>query len=298
MRRPLILHACFFKSAKFKQFCVKFISCFGLKWDHSVQVTRSVRDENGKSRSEYVRNENRSQDLHDSFVVVLREIRSLLDNKSLVINMEIRERIQDLIEWIKRSSIATKNGSKLMDDNKENNYGGGNLSVGTNTNTNFTTDTNQIACIYDINNNGYGPSHGSNDSLSVKRMRFNPCGYGNLCGNGYGLSDSDEQNLNHHDHCIDPFFNNGYSCMNITNSYSSVLRENGQMTNGYHEMKDQLNQYNPSIPRTSYNQQTLQPTLQPRLFIHQYPVNPPNSNNHIMSKGKTKYLKAPLFSKY
>lgn len=193
MRRPLILHACFFKSDKFKQFCIKFIGCFGLKWDHSVQVTRSIRDKNGKSRSQYVRNENRSKQLHDSFVIVLRQIRALLNNNNFNITNQIQEGIQNLMQFIQHSLIIKTNTINYSDNNSNNNI-----------------------------NKGYGPSHGTNKLLSVKRMRFNP----------YGLYD--KENLNQHDHhsigrCLD------------YHSYS----DNDPMNDYRHEMKDQFDQYNP-----------------------------------------------------
>eukprot|EP01084_Bolivina_argentea_P022132 41131_1 len=107
MRRPLIMHSCFVKQNQFKRFCVEFIQlfeCLDFKWNNQAKITKTIHDSNGKTKSQYVRNENRAQQLHDGFVDVLNNIYKKVQSVEI-----IPKNITDAIETFTKSRDENNN---------------------------------------------------------------------------------------------------------------------------------------------------------------------------------------------
>eukprot|EP01084_Bolivina_argentea_P149441 261055_1 len=76
--KPLIMLACYWKPSQFRDICANVIHCFGrnIKFDPIKQI--QVQIVNGKRIYKYIKDQNRSQDLHDEFQKLLRTLKQQL----------------------------------------------------------------------------------------------------------------------------------------------------------------------------------------------------------------------------
>lgn len=84
----------------------KFVACFGFKWNNNVKTTKSVKDKkNGKSKSEYVPNGNRSTELHDCYASIVMQIPGIINEMGPNLSQTIIGRIQALMKYISEKMI-------------------------------------------------------------------------------------------------------------------------------------------------------------------------------------------------
>ena len=82
-----------------------FIKCFShnISWQ-SVKATKSVKV-NGKTTYEYIRDDNRSQQLHDEFEKILKTIKQQLSHKPINYNF-MQKGIKLFKSWIQDSNSS------------------------------------------------------------------------------------------------------------------------------------------------------------------------------------------------
>jgi len=116
MARPLVLNACYFKPNKWKQCCEQFIHCFGrnVHWE-SVKATKSTKQD-GKTVYTYVRDENRSQYLHDEFLRILKIIHRQIQSERPVNTFFLKAGVDRFSQWI---SDTLLNHSAILKSNAQ-----------------------------------------------------------------------------------------------------------------------------------------------------------------------------------
>lgn len=80
MKRPLIPNACFDKARLFKKLCENILISFGKEnvcWI-TIKTTKSIKDKNGNTVSQYIKNKTRSQSIVDWYQKSLDNIKNII----------------------------------------------------------------------------------------------------------------------------------------------------------------------------------------------------------------------------